>query len=128
MTTKLKFTGRAHERSFVKGDFTKHSVDDGHAVKFNVDNNFVAEVSDGMAEWLLANEGAEFHEATEEDEKEQDLTRVGTPARAMAGKGRAVTDDGDDDDSIGNVSLGAVEDSSGTAGRSGRGSTGRGRS
>lgn len=80
---KLKYTGLSHERSFVKGDFTRHGLegDDVGAVKFNAGNNWIAEVPDAVGEWLIENEAPEFREATEEDEVEPDMTRVNSLSR-----------------------------------------------
>lgn len=88
---KLKFTGPAHNRSFTKADFSRHGIDQ-EAVKFNADNNFVAEVSDEAGAWLIENEAPEFRVATDDDETEQDLTRVGTPSRAMGKLPASVAD------------------------------------
>lgn len=117
---KLKYTGQSHNRDFVKADFARHGIDDQGAVHFNVDNNFVAEVSDTAGTWLIANEAPEFREATEEDETVQDLSRVGTQPRAMGKLPDAVADDVDASSS------GPESDEAGSGGRArGRASTTR---
>jgi hypothetical protein len=89
---KLKYIGLSHERSFTKADFDRHGLDGGAAVRFNERNNYIAEVDDSVANWLIANEAPDFREATEDDETTPDMTRVGATMRTsgmVAPKGDA---------------------------------------
>lgn len=85
--TLVKYTGHAHIRDFVKGDFTRHGVDDQGAVKFNEANNWVEDVSDDAAEFLKATD--EFRDATEDDKTAEDLTRPGTTPKRLDWRSRA---------------------------------------
>lgn len=52
---RVKFTGMADERSFLKSDFQGKGVDDQDAVKFNASNDFTNDVSDAAAKLLTEN-------------------------------------------------------------------------
>lgn len=118
---KLKYTGRAHERSFLKSDFTGVGLENGAAVKFNAGNNYVAEVDDEVGAWLLEVESDAFREATREDETEEDLTRASAAPRGM--RAAFAESSGDESSESVRTRLGAGGTTSGaTAGRR-RGST-----
>lgn len=127
----LKYTGSSHVQSFVKADFQRHEVEDQGAVKWDGDNNWVAEVSDDAAELLFDQFPREFREATEEDISTPDLTRVGSKPKTAFGKAaraaaRAKVEQVDA--STADQSLGeGVRTSQGSAGSTGTSTGGRSR-
>lgn len=113
---KLKYDGRAHERSFTKSDFKSVGLKNGTALKFNEDNNYIAEVDDEVAAWLLANEAPDFREATEKDEEVQDTSRPGAVPRAL--KAVIVSEDEDE------LELADSDDATRTGPQAGQGPSG----
>lgn len=57
----IKYKGNADEVRFLKGDFTRHGVEDQDAVHFDVKNGHKAEVSDA-AFAMLSEQGFPFVE------------------------------------------------------------------
>lgn len=78
---KLKYTGLSHVRIIEKADFVQYDVTDQDRVVWNETNNWVAEVSATAGSWLLQVEGMDFHKATKDEEKQPDMTRVGSKDR-----------------------------------------------
>lgn len=97
-------------------------------MKFNGDNNWIAEVSDEAAALLQELFPGDFREATEDDASEPDLSRSGSvvkPRRLRAAEGDTVAVEHEDSgDPVGESSASTRSSRAGKAVRTSQGSAG----
>jgi hypothetical protein len=85
----LKYVGTSDDHTIRTKDFASIGVDDHEEVVWSRKNNYIAEVSDEAAEWLLKNMKSDFKAATEAEVAEievPDDVNVKTTSGKQTGK------------------------------------------